>query len=155
MRKELEKRQKELDALILREADREISERLLRRADVMKLNTHARNGDHVILHVWRGLLVGEDGFLVFEIQNRSGAPYQLASVRVLANGRNVAGDARLFSVTLPRDPALIGVVGPGASARGIVAIRTVQAVLRRELALEVSAPNRRGTIRIDRGIIFR
>jgi hypothetical protein len=153
--KELERQQKELDALILKRADREVAERLLRRADVVKLSSHARNSDHVILHVWRGLLAGEDGFLVFEIQNRSKVPYQLASVRVLSGIRNVAGDTRLDSPVTVRDPALIGVVAPGASARGIVTLRPVQPVLRRELMLEVSGPKGRGLIRVDRGIVLR
>jgi hypothetical protein len=154
-RTELDRRHKELDALILKRADREIAERLLRRAEVVSFNVHARNSDHVILHVWRGLLAGEDGFLVFEIQNRSKAPYQLASVRVLSAGRNVAGDTRLDSPVAVRDPSLIGVVAPGASARAIVTLRPVQPVLRRELMLEVSGPKGRGLIRIDRGLVLR
>ena len=146
---------KELEALIRRRSDRQIAERLLRRGEVVKLKTHARNRDHVILHVWRGLLLGDDGYLSFEIENRSGAPYRLASVRVIADGRNVAGDVHLTTTTPTRDPALIGVVAPGATARGIVAIRPVQAVLRRPLALEVGMPNGRGTVRIERGIVLR
>ena len=145
---------KDLDALIARRSDRQIAERLLRRGDVVKLKSHARNRDHVILHVWRGLLLGEDGFLVFEIENRSGAPYPLAAVRVIADGRNVAGDVHLTTTTT-RDPALIGVVPRGATARGIVTVRSINAVLRRPLVLEVSAPKGRGTVRIDRGIVLR
>lgn len=154
-RQDLAKQKQDLDELIVQQADRDATERVLRRADVVKLNAHARNSDHVILHLGQGVLLGEDGFITFEIQNRSGAPYDLAAVRVLSDGRNVAGDVRLLSTTAnpARTPALIGVVAPRSTARGVVAIRTVQRVLRRPLTLEVGAPKGRGAIRIDRLIL--
>lgn len=155
IRRRLEQKQKDLEALIHRRAERQIAEQILRRSDVVKLNSHARNRDHVILHVWRVLLLGEDGHLAFEIQNRSSSPYRLASVRVLANGRNVAGDAYLETSPAVRDPALIGVVAPGATVRGVVAIPLARAVLRRPLVLEIAMPNGRNTVRADRGIELR
>jgi hypothetical protein len=155
IRQRLERTQQELDALILRRAERLIAEQALRRSEVVKLNSHARNRDHVILHVWRGLLLGEDGYLAFEIQNRSSSPYRLASVRVLANGRNMAGHAYLSNRPAVRDPALIGVVAPGATVRGVVAIPLAQAVLRRPLVLEIAMPNGRSLVRADRGIELR
>jgi len=148
----LEKTQKDLDALIRRRSERQLAEQILRRSEVVKLNSHARNRDHVILHVWRALLLGDDGYLTFEIQNRSGSPYRLASVRVLASGRNVAGDAHLSTTPAVRDPALIGVVAPGATVSGVVAIPLAQAVLRRPLVLEITTPNGYSTVRADRGI---
>jgi hypothetical protein len=155
VRQRLEQTQQDLEALIRRRSERQIAEQLLRRSEVVKLNSHARNGDHVILHVWRALLLGDDGYLAFEIQNRSSAPYRLASVRVLANGRNVAGDAYLSTSPVARDPALIGVVAPGATVSGVVAIPLAQAVLRRPLALEIATPRGRSTVRADRGIELR
>jgi hypothetical protein len=105
--------------------------------------------------VWRALLLGDDGYLAFEIQNRSSSPYRLASVRVLASGRNVAGDAYLSTSPAVRDPALIGVVAPGATVSGVVAIPLAQAVLRRALTLEIAMPNGRSTVRAERGIELR
>jgi hypothetical protein len=151
----LERTQKDLDALIRRRAERQIAEQILRRSEVVKLNSHARNGDHVILHVWRALLLGEDGYLAFEIQNRSSAAYHLASVRVLAGGRNMAGDAYLSTGPAARDPALIGVVAPGATVSGVVAIPLAQAVLHRPLALEIATPQGRSIVRADRGVELR
>lgn len=151
----LEQTQKALDALIRRSAERLIAEQILFRSEVVKLNSHARNRDHVIIHVWRALLLGDDGYLAFEIQNRSSSPYRLASVRVLAKGRNVAGDAYLSTSPAVRDPALIGVVAPGATVRGVVAIPLAQAVLRRPLALEIATPDGRGTVLAARGIELR
>ena len=151
----LAKDRKELDATIRRRAEGLIAERLLGRNEIVRLESHARNDDHVIVHVRRGLLFGEDGFLVFEIENRSGAAYRLASVRVLAGGRDVAGETRLASSAIDRDTALIGVVPAGATARGIVTVRSVNAVLNRPLTLELAMPEGRGTIRADRGIVLR
>ena len=152
LQQRLEQTQKDLDALIRRRAERLIAEQILRRSEVATLNGHARNDDHVILHVWRALLLGEDGYLAFEIQNRSSAPYRLASVRVLAGGRNVAGAAYLSTSPADRDPALIGVVAPGATVRGVVAIPLVQSLPRRPLALEIAMPNGRGVVLVNRGI---
>jgi len=153
----LEQQEKALDELIRRRTERLITEQIVRRFEVVKLRAHARNADHVILHVQRGNLVGESGFLVFEIENRSGAPYQLAAVRVIADGRDVAGDAQLAATAGARGPApgLIGVVAPNTTVRGIVTIPAVKAVANRPLALELSMPNGRGLLRVDRGLVLR
>jgi len=151
----LEQARKSLDALIRQRAEEEIADRMLRRNEIIRLEAHARNRDHVIVHVQRGLLFGADGFLVFEIENRSGSAYRLASARVLAEGRDVAGAARLASTAIAREPALIGVVAPGTTARGVVTVRSASTVLNRSLVLELTMPDGRGTIRADRGIILR
>jgi Protein of unknown function (DUF2381) len=151
----LEKARQNLDALIRQRAEEEIADRMLRRNELVRLESHARNRDHVIVHVQRGLLFGEDGFLVFEIENRSGSAYRLASARVLADGRNVAGATRLASTASARDPALIGVVAPGTTARGVVTVRSASNVLNRPLVLELAMPDGRGAIRADHGIVLR
>jgi hypothetical protein len=155
LQQRLEQEQKNLDALIRQRSERQIAEQALRRSEIIKLNTHARNRDHVILHAWRALLLGDDGYLVFEIQNRSSSPYHLASVRVLADDRNVAGVAYLSTNSAARDRALIGVVAPGATVSGVVAIPLGRAVLRRPLVLEIAMPNGGSTVRVDRGIELR
>lgn len=146
---------KDLDALIRRRAEEEIADRMLRRNEIIRLEAHARNRDHVIVHVQRGLLFGADGFLLFEIENRSGAAYRLASARVLAGGRDVAGAARLASTATTREPALIGVVAPGTTARGVVTVRAAGTVLNRPLVLELATPDGRGALRAERGIVLR
>jgi hypothetical protein len=149
----LDKARKDLDALIRQRAEEEIADRMLSRNEIVRIESHARNRDHVIVHVRRGLLFGGDGFIIFEIENRSSSAYRLASVRVLSDGRNVAGATRLASAALARDPSLIGVVASGATARGIVTVRSV--VLKRALVLELAQPDGRGLIRADRGIVLR
>lgn len=122
---------------------------------IVRLESHERNNDHVIVHVWRGQLLGDDGYLVFEIENRSRAPYRLGAVRVFEGTREVGGPARLAAVTIARDPSILGMVPAGTSARGIVTVRSAGTVLRKPLALEIVAHDRRSTIRLDRGIVLR
>jgi hypothetical protein len=74
---------------------------------------------------------------------------------VIAGGRDVAGETRLASTAIDRDAALIGVVAAGAIARGIVTVRSVDAVLGRPLVLELAAPGGKGAIRVGRGIALR
>jgi hypothetical protein len=149
------KERREIDVTIRRRAEGLIAERMLGRNEIVRIEAHGRNDAHVIVHVRRGLLFGEDGFLVFEIENRSGAAYRLATVRVLADGRDVAGETRLASTAIDRDASLIGVVPAGGRARGIVTVRSVNAVLNRPLVLELAAPGGKGAIRVDRGIALR
>ena len=151
----LEQVRKDLDALVRRRAEELVAERMLKRNEIVRLESHARNRDHVIVHVQRGLLFGEDGFLVFEIENRSGSAYRLASVRVLVDGRDVAGATRVSSTAIAHDPDVIGVVAAGATERGIVTVSSVNAVLSRPLVLELAAPEGRGRIRVERGITLR
>lgn len=149
----LAQKNKELDDLIRQGAEKEIARRMLMRNEIIRLESHARNREHVIVHVQRALLFGQDGYLIFEIENRSRSMYRLASVRVLVDGQNVAGAAQLASTAISRDPALIGVVAPGSTARGVVTVRAAGSLLRRPLALELG--DGRGAIRLDRGIILR
>lgn len=146
---ELARARRDLDAQIRDRADGLLAERLLRRNETITLASHERNDDHVIVHVTRAFLLGDDGYLVFEIENRSRAAYRLAGVRVQAAGRDVAGPARLASSAVDRDPQIVGVVAAGARATGIVVVRSVDQVLGKPLALVV------GQIRLDRGIVLR
>jgi len=152
---ELTRLRQNLDDHIRDRADGLIADRLLKRNDTIALAAHERNDDHVIVHVTRGALVGDDGYLVFEIENRSRNTYRLASVRVQAGDREVSGPARLTSPSTDRDPGVIGVVPAGAVGRGIVVVRSVDQVLGKSLVLTIAGPAGAGSIRLDRGIVFR
>jgi hypothetical protein len=152
---ELGKLRQNLDSHIRDRADGLLADRLLKRNETIALTAHERNGDHVIVHVTRGALVGEDGYLVFEIENRSGSPYRLTGVRVQEGDRDVSGPARLASTSTARDPSVIGVVPSGATGRGIVVVRSVDQVLGKSLSLTIIGPAGSRAIRIDRGIVFR
>lgn len=152
---ELARAKKDLDEQVRALADGLVAERLLTRNETVTLESHERNDDHVIVHVRRGQLLGDDGYLLFEIENRSSSAYRLASVRVFEGKREVSGPARLATSAMERDHALIGVVAAGATARGVVVVRSVSSVLGKPLALELSAPAGRGKIRLDRGLVLR
>jgi hypothetical protein len=128
---------------------------LLVRNEIVSLESHERNDDHVIVHVRRGQLLGDDGYLLFEIENRSRATYRLATVRVFDGKREVSGPARLASSAIDRDASLVGVVAAGSTARGVVVVRSVSGVLGKALALELAGPGGRGKIRLDRGLVLR
>lgn len=152
---ELAKARSNLDEQVRSLADGLIAERLLTRNEIVRIEAHERNDDHVIVHVRRGQLLGDDGYLVFEIENRSGAAFRLASVRVLDGKREVSGPARLVSSAIDRDASMIGVVAAGSTARGIVVVRSVSRVLGKPLALELAGPKGEGKIRLDRGLVLR
>ena len=144
-----------IDTQIRDRADGLVAERMLARNEAVSIEAHERNDDGVIVHVRRGQLLGTDGYLLFEIENRSSAAYRLASVHVRTSGREVAGPARLATTAIDRDPSVIGVVPAGTSARGVVVVRSVDSVLGAPLSLQLAGPDGRGAIQLDRGIILR
>jgi hypothetical protein len=152
---ELAQLRQDLDARIRDRADGQIAERMLKRNESIALAAHERNDDHVIVHLTRAVLLGDDGYLVFEIQNRSARAFRLASVNVTAGELEITGPARLATQAVDRDPRLIGVVAAGATARGIVAVRSVSRILGKSLAVTVAGPAGAGAIRLDRGIVLR
>lgn len=155
IRAELAHAKQGVDQQIRDRADGLIAERLLRRNEAIVLNSHERNDDHVIVHVTRAALLGDDGYLMFEIENRSSSAYRLARVEVQVTGRNLAGPARLASTAVDRDPSVIGVVPAGASARGVVVVRAADQALGKPLRLILAGPGDAGVITLDRGIVLR
>jgi hypothetical protein len=152
---ELVRLRQDLDGQIRDRADGLIAERLLKRNETVALSAHERNDDHVIVHVARGVLIGDDGYLVFDIENRSGNAYRLTGVRVQAGGHDVQGPARLTSPGNDRDPSVIGVVPARTTGHGIVVVHAVDQVLGKSLAVTVTGPPGTQPIELARGIVFR
>jgi len=157
LRDELAQTRKALDAKVRDRVDASVARRILTRLEQVRLAAHERNDDNVIVHVQRGIFLGEDGYLVFEIENRSGAAYRLAQVHVVGpTGSDHAGPASLLTSAMDQPEAgIIGVVAAGGHARGVVTLRNVDAVLGRSLQLVVEEPEGRGRIVVDRGIVLR
>jgi hypothetical protein len=133
-----------------------IGRRILARDEQIKLDAHDRSDDHVIVHVERVRFLGEDAWLVFEIENRSGAPYRLAKVEVKApNGKEHAGQVSVLSMLGDEDSGVIGVVGAGARGRVAVALRRVDDLLARPLVLKITEPGGRGEVIVRRGLVLR
>jgi hypothetical protein len=151
-----------LDDLAETRAESIIATGIMLRNDTFPLSVHERNDDHVVLHVTRATIVGANGYLTIEIENRSSSPFRLYGVHVQAGTRDVPGTAEFKDL---RDDAEVdimggglevkGVVAPGASAQGEVVVRSVDKLLGQQLSLTMTGPPGSQPIRIDRGIVFR
>jgi hypothetical protein len=134
-------------------ADREILLRLLGRHQSISLHAIDRNDDNVIVRVTRGAIIGDDGYLFFEIENRSSSGYPLATVAVRDGTRDVAQAAVLAGG--PRAGGLLGLVPARGRSQGVVIVRDVGRLLTRPLVLQLSQPGGQGEVTLHRGIVLR
>jgi hypothetical protein len=155
LRAAVEADRKNLDALVEARAEALVMERSLKRSEVRGLKSIERNDANVIASVKRAMVLGDQGYLYFEVENRGLAPFRLARLAVTSAGKPLPSRARLFSTTIDKDPRMIGVVPPGATARGVVAVPAVDAVMTKGLALELAGPEGRDAFRLTRGISFK
>jgi hypothetical protein len=145
---------KGLDADLPKLAEGVIAERVLARREVRKLKAIERNDDNVIVRVTQALYLGEDAYLVFEIQNRDRSPYRLASVQVMVGDQDKASTVR-FSSTAAESAGkgIIGVVAPGGRGNGVVVIRHSAVVLGKSLSVVVAQPKGRGKVTVDKVVL--
>jgi hypothetical protein len=136
-------------------AGERIAAQLLERHAEVALGAHARNDDHVIVHVRGGVLLGDDGYVLFELENRSGAPYRLATIEVRADGKRISGAAALTASSAAPEAGVIGVVAAGARRAGVVAIPEVDRVLGDKLRLTIAGPDGKGAIVVSSGLVLR
>ncbi len=157
IRAELAASKKALDAKVRDRADRMVAGKLLRRLETVKLKGRARNDDNVIIHLTRAVFLGQDAYLLFDIQNRSGGAYRVAKVTVRGpRGSDHTGPASLASSTIDTaEESLVGVVPAGTTGAAVVVLRQVDLVLGQSLKLTVEEPDGRGRIVVDRGIVLR
>lgn len=157
VRAELADVKRTTDARVRDRADTLIARRLLTRLDVQRLTAHERNDEGVIVHGDRVVLQGEDAYLLFEIENRTNAPYRLAVVKVLdPKGADVAGPSALVSSsTADAEDGVIGVVPAGTTGHVAVVLRQVDNILRKPLKLLVEEPGGHGRVLVERGIAVR
>lgn len=147
--------QKTMDAELPRLADAVIATRLLTRHDVRKLTAIERNDDNVIVEVTRAIIVGEDAYLLFAVQNRDRQPYRLATAAVLDGAVDRAGLARFAGDAAEVAGAgVLGVVRPGGNGRGVVLVRRVADLRGRKLALALAEPDGRRKVVVG-GIVLR
>ena len=143
-----------MDAELPRVAEGLIAARVLDRRGLRALDAIERNDDHVVVEATEVLVLGDDAYLVFAIENRSGASYHLASV-ALRDGAidraglvRFAGDAREVA-----GRGVIGVVRAGGTGRGVVVVRRAGELTGRPLALVVAGPGGRGAVVVDRVVL--
>jgi hypothetical protein len=155
LRAEVEAIRKNLDALVQQRAEELVMERSLKRSEVRPLKSIERNNDNVVAYVKRAMVLGENGYLFFEIENRGAAPFRVARLEMTAAGKPVSGRVRLLSASVDKDPRMIGVVQAGATARVVALVRSVDSVMGKTLALELAGPEGRGAFRLTKGITFK
>jgi hypothetical protein len=145
----------DLDAQLPKLAEGIIAERVLARREVRKLKAIERNDDNVIVRVTEALYLGEDAYLVFEIQNRDRSPYRLATVQVLADGTDHAGLVRFSSTAAETaSEGVIGVVASRSRGTGVVVLRRSTELLGRSLTFEVAQAKGRGKVSVG-GVVLK
>lgn len=148
-------RQRGLDHEVLRETEGNIIERLLKRHAVLDLGRIARNDHNVIVRVQRGVWVGDELYLYFEIQNRDSEPYQLARVQVIGYDpkKDHAGSLEFRASVRPHE-GLIGLVPMDERGHGIVCVRDADRLAGEPIKLMVSEPKGRRAVHVE-GIRWR
>lgn len=148
-------RHRALDREVLRETEGNIIERLLRRHAILDLGRIARNDQNVIVRVQRGVWVGNELYLYFEIQNRDREPYQLARVQVIGYDakKDHAGSLEFRASVRPHE-GLIGLVPMDERGHGIVCVRDADRLAGEPITLMVSEPKGRRAVHVE-GIRWR
>jgi hypothetical protein len=145
----------DLDAKLPKLAEGVIAERVLARREVRKLKAIERNDDNVIVRVTEALYLGEDVYLIFSIQNRDKSPYRLATVQVLADGRDKAGVIRFTSTAEETaGEGVLGVVAPRSRGTGVVVVRRSADLLGKSLTFEVAQAKGRGKVSVG-GVVLK
>jgi hypothetical protein len=143
-----------MDAELPRVAETLIAQRVLARRELRSLDAIERNDDNVIVRVEQAMYIGEDAYLVFEIQNRAKSPYRLATVKVLDGKSDKAGVVQFTSNAAEAvGDGVIGVVAPRSRGSGVVVVRGVSALIDRSLTVEVAQAEGRGRVVVDRVVL--
>jgi hypothetical protein len=148
-------RHRALDREVLRESEENIIARLLRRHAILDLGRIARNDHNVIVRVQRGVWVGNELYLYFEIQNRDSEPYQLARVQVTGYDpkKDHAGSLEFRASVRPHE-GLLGLVTMDERGHGIVCVRDADRLAGEPITLSISEPKGRRAVRVE-GIRWR
>jgi hypothetical protein len=146
--------QKTMDAELPKVADGLIAARLLQRRELRKLGVIERNDDNVVVEATEVFFLGEDAYVVFQIENRNKAPYRLAAAQVLDGKADRAGVVRFVSdAAESAGKGVIGVVRPGGKGAGVVVVRRSGDLLGKNLDLVISEPGGRGKVVVDRVVL--
>ena len=146
--------QAQMDAELPKLADGLIAARILQRRELRTLNAIERNDDNVVVETTHVLYLGDDAFIVFDIENRNKAPYRLAKVAMQDGTRDAAGVVRFTSDAAETAGAgVIGVVRPGGHGKGVVVVRRAADLVGKPLTLVVTEPGDKGKVAVDRIVL--
>ncbi len=146
--------QKTMDAELPKVADGLIAARLLQRRELRRLNAIERNNDNVVVEATDVFFLGEDAYVVFQIENRNKAPYRIATAQVMDGKADRAGVVRFASdAAEAAGKGVIGVVRPGGKGAGVVVVRRSGDLLGKKLSLVIAEPGGRGKVVVDRVVL--
>jgi hypothetical protein len=143
-------RHRGMDREVMRTTEQAIAERLLRRHGPLKIARRERHDDNVIVHVERGVWVGNELYVFFEIQNRDRKPYRFARLRVVGYNRKIqrAGIVRFQASAYP-EQGTIGVIPAGTRGYGVVCVRDADRIAGEPITLTVSEPGGKRSIKVE------
>ncbi len=154
LQEQIKTMKKQMDADLPKLADAVIAERVLARRELRSLKAVERNDDNVIVRVTSALYLGDDAYLVFEIQNRDKSPYRLASVAVTLDGKDHAGLVKFASTAAETaDEGVLGVVGSDSRGTGVVILHQSAQLVGKNLTVEVAQDSGRGKVTVDRVVL--
>jgi hypothetical protein len=137
LRAEYERREKELEESVNAKAEAEIAERMLRRFETRSLEGVERTDDNVIFRVRRAVIVGDDVYVYFNVQNRNDKPFPLRAVVVTQEGREIAGRVVVeLKATGKETEKLVGSVPPGRRGNGVVVLPLAKLTPGRDIEVE-------------------
>lgn len=122
-----------------------IAEQIFAGFEARRLRAIERNGANVIVKVPEVIRVGDDAYLRFTIQNRSGSTYRLTDVTVTAGDDDRAGLVVFDGRRVPGP--MLGQVPAGQSADAIVVVRDA-GTIRGPVALEISESGGARAVRV-------
>ncbi len=129
-------------------ADRELASRMLARHQELKLKAIARNDANVIVRARRAVLIGDDAYLFFEIQNRSGRNYRLERVALQRGTGDLASLVEFEKSPGEATAKLLGVIPDASRRRGVVVVRDADRVGASRLTLVVAEPGGKNEVRV-------
>ena len=130
-------------------ADQAATSGALQRSGVVELDARERNDTHVILHVTKAVVLGETAYVLFDLENRSKAPFRIAALRVRSK-RGVDLATSPFLEGASSDPRVkaIGVVPKKARVRGLAAVPFGELSRAGRFSLQVAEVDPRQSIQV-------
>lgn len=148
---QLEAERQRLERAIVDKRERVILERAREHSEGKKLRAIARSADQqVVLRVERSLVLGEDAYVPFVIDNRGKAPFAVAQALVSAKGPEAEKQAKAGSkagAVVPAQTAALNTTKPAtglgavpakSSLAGVVVLRGAAALRGKEITLTVA-----------------
>jgi hypothetical protein len=145
-----ERREKALEESVNAKAESEIAERMMRRFEVRNLNGIERTDDNVVFRVTRAVIVGDDVYVYFNVQNRNDKPFPLRAVAVTQEGHEVAGRVVAeFEAPGTETERIVGSVPPARRGTAVVVLPLAKLSPGRDIEVEFQRGGGGKPVRID------